>query len=108
MLAARATGASSLRSVRPLAAFAVAAGRAAPRALSAKPPAPSPEEEAERQATQMRALDVVLKAEQQAGERQAAFLGIVEDTLGVWRVASFASCAMCVLVCVWCFVENLV
>lgn len=71
MLAARATGTASLRSARSTTAFAVAAVRVAPRALSSKPPekpVPSPEEEAAKQAAQMRALDVVLEAQNTAGE----------------------------------------
>lgn len=68
MLAARATG--SVRNARPAAALAVAATRAAPRAFSAKPdkPVPTPEEEAEKQAAQMRALDIVLEAQNKTGE----------------------------------------
>lgn len=69
MLAARATG--SLRSARPAAALAVAASRAAPRAFSAKSPdkpVPTPEEEAEKQAAQMRALDIVLEAQNNTGK----------------------------------------
>lgn len=71
MIAAGATGAAWLRSARPRTAFAGYAGRTAARALSAKPPdkpVPSPEEEAQRQATQMRALDVVLEAQKNTGE----------------------------------------
>eukprot|EP00752_Nemacystus_decipiens_P003567 g3289.t1 len=64
MLATRAAG--SARSARPAAALAGAARRAAPRAFSAKSPdkpVPTPEEEAEKQAAQMRALDIVLEAQ---------------------------------------------
>lgn len=71
MLAARATGTSSLKIARPTTVFAVAAARAGPRALSAKPPekpAPTPEEQAKKQAAQMRALDEVLGAHHTAGE----------------------------------------
>lgn len=70
MFAARASSAASVRAVRSGTSFSVAAGRAAPRAFSAKPPdkpVPTPEEEAERQAVQMRALDTVLK-DKNAGE----------------------------------------
>lgn len=69
MLAARATG--SVRSSRPAAALAAAASRAAPRAFSAKSPdkpVPTPEEEAAKQAEQMRALDIVLEAQNNTGE----------------------------------------
>lgn len=55
-----------------MAALAVAASRAAPRAFSAKPPdksVPTPEEEAAKQAAQMRALDVVLEAQNNTGKR---------------------------------------
>lgn len=65
MLAARATSAASLRNARPCGALAVASGRVALRALSAKlpeKPVPSPEEEAEKQATQIRAMEVILAA----------------------------------------------
>ena len=61
----------SLRSARPTTAFALAAARTAPRALSSKPPekpVPSPEEEAAKQAAQMRALDVLLEAQNTTGE----------------------------------------
>lgn len=84
MLAARATGTASLRSARPTAAFAVAAARAAPRALSSKPPekpVPSPEEEAAKQAAQMRALDVVLEAQNTTGE--LGFCGLVSRGFSV-------------------------
>lgn len=75
MLAARATG--SVRNARPAAALAVAASRAAPRAFSAKPdkPVPTPEEEAEKQAAQMRALDIVLDAQNKTGECERRCLG---------------------------------
>lgn len=69
MLANRATGA---RGARPVAAaLAVATRRAVPRAFSAKPPdktPPTPEEEAAKQATQMRALDVLLEAQNNTGK----------------------------------------
>lgn len=71
MLAARASSAASLRNVWPHTSLSVVAGRVAPRAFSAKPPdkpVPTPEEEAERQAAQMRALDTLLKADKNAGE----------------------------------------
>lgn len=72
MLAARATG--SVRSARPVAALAAAAGRAAPRAFSAKSPdkpVPTPEEEAEKQAAQMRALDIVLEVQNNTGKPES-------------------------------------
>ncbi|CBJ26181.1 NADH dehydrogenase (ubiquinone) [Ectocarpus siliculosus] len=63
MLAARATGSHG---ARPAAALAAAASRASSRAFSAKPPdkpKPTPEEEEAKKVAQMRALDVVLEAQ---------------------------------------------
>lgn len=83
MLAARATG--SVRSARPVAALAVAASRAAPRSFSAKPPdkpVPTPEEEAETQAAQMRALDILLEAQNNTGEPRKLLPDKRESSLG--------------------------
>lgn len=70
MLAARATGSHG---ARPAAALAAAASRASSRAFSAKPPdkpKPTPEEEEAKKVAQMRALDVVLEAQNNTGERR--------------------------------------
>lgn len=74
MLAARASSTAFSRNVWPRTSLSVVAGRVAPRAFSAKPPdkpVPTPEEEAERQAAQIRALDTVLEADKHAGEGEA-------------------------------------
>lgn len=71
MLVTRVVGSSSLRKTRPGPVVTAAFRRSVPRTLSSKPPdkpVPTPEEEAERQATQMKALETVLKTQNSTGK----------------------------------------
>ena len=72
MLATRVIDAAARGITRQGVTFAVAARRTMPRALSSKPPdkpVPTPEEEAEKQAAQMKALEIVLEAKNNTGKR---------------------------------------